>query len=446
VAGGTAEQLGAWTGARGLIDAGIVTSLLLPADLPYREAVRLAGGGLGGAVTQIFGPILSGLSAPSGFGVAYVAGTTALAAGPWLDGRLRPGGPRRAPAGCAARAPNLRRGGGGAMLSVAVIGCGGIGNTHARHYAADGLCRLVAVCDIVRERADATARRFGVKAYYDVAEMLAAEQIDAVSVCTAGADNGGDHYLPARQCLEAGKHVLVEKPITNDLQQAKELVALARARGLHLAVDLNHRYVPMAEKAKQWVEEGRLGELLLCNMTLWIANPNESSPWFHLRALHSHSIDVMRYFCGDIRRVHAFLTRSSRRRIWSNCVISVEFENGCIGALFGSYEAAPRHGIERCEVLGTAGRFVLDNVLEELQFFPHGSDEILRYRETMMGPGAHTFDDTFRNRIHRWLEEVTRGGPISGSGEDGLQALAVIEAAIRSFQEGRPVAVAELLG
>jgi UDP-N-acetylglucosamine 3-dehydrogenase len=331
------------------------------------------------------------------------------------------------------------------VLKVAVVGCGGIGHTHARQYAQDPLCTLVAVCDILRERADALARRFGVRAYYDVGEMLRAEELDAVSVTTAGADNGADHYLPTLECLDAGKHVLVEKPICNDLAKAREMVQRARERGVQLGVDLNHRFVPMAEKAKQWVSEGRLGELLLCNMELWIANPNESSPWFHLRALHSHSVDVMRYFCGDVQAVHAFLSHSSRRTIWSNCVINMQFANGCLGTLFGSYEAAPRHGIERCEVLGTRGRFVLDNVLEDLQLYPHDSDEITRYRASLMGGGAHTFEDTFRNRIHRWLEQLGRGEPVDGSGEEGLRALAVIEAAIRSFQERRVVEVAELL-
>lgn len=331
------------------------------------------------------------------------------------------------------------------MLRVAVVGCGSIGNTHARMYKADKLCELVAVCDILPDRADAAAQRHGVKAYYDVAEMLRSERLDAVSVASAGRDNGGDHHLPARQCLDAGLNVLVEKPISDDLEKAKDLVATARARGVQLAVDLNHRYVPMAEKARAWVQEGRLGELLLCNMELWIANPNESSPWFHLRALHSHSIDVMRYFCGDVRRVQAFLSHSSRRTIWSNAVINMEFANGCLGTLFGSYEAAPRHGIERCEVLGTAGRFVLDNVMEDLQFYPHHSDEITRVKMRMMGGGARSFEDTFRNRIHTWLQELTDGVPVSGSGEEGLRALAVIEAAIRSFNDSRVVEIAELL-
>jgi UDP-N-acetylglucosamine 3-dehydrogenase len=332
------------------------------------------------------------------------------------------------------------------VLKVAVIGCGGIGHTHARQYAQDPLCRLVACCDILRDRADAMAARFGIRAYYSVEEMLRHEELDVVSVATAGVENGGDHYAPTMKALEAKKHVLVEKPISNDLAQAKEMVSFARQQGVQIAVDLNHRFVPMAERAKQWIVEGRLGELLLCNMTLWIANPNESSPWFHMRALHSHSVDVMRYFCGEVRRVSAFLGHSSRRTIWSNCVVNLEFENGCLGGLFGSYEAAPRHGIERCEVLGTRGRFVLENVMEELQLFPHDSDEIIRYRWSMMGSGPRDFEATFRNRIHRWLEQLTKGEPVDGSGEEGLKALAVIEAAIRSFQERRVVELAEVLG
>ncbi len=118
------------------------------------------------------------------------------------------------------------------MLRVAVVGCGGIGNTHARMYKADKLCELVAVCDILRDRADAAAQRHGVKAYYDVAEMLRSERLDAVSVASAGRDNGGDHHLPARQCLDAGLNVLVEKPISDDLEKAKVLGA---SSGLHRA-------------------------------------------------------------------------------------------------------------------------------------------------------------------------------------------------------------------
>ena len=194
-------------------------------------------------------------------------------------------------------------------------------------------------------------------------DLLETTQLDAVSVATAGFENGAEHFEPTMQCLGAGHHVLGEKPISNDIEHARRDGGEGREKGVYYGINLNHRFVPPAAIAKQWVDEGRLGNLLLINMTMWINNPNETSPWFHLRALHPHSLDIMRYFCGDVERVHAFLNRARRaaRVCFSNAQINLQFANGVVGHLTGSYDADPRHNLERCEVMGTKGRFVLDN-------------------------------------------------------------------------------------
>jgi predicted dehydrogenase len=187
-------------------------------------------------------------------------------------------------------------------LNVAVVGLGNIGNTHARIYQQHPNCNLVAVCDIIKERADKAAEKHQTRAFYSIQELLASGlQLDAASVCSAGVENGGDHYQPTMELLEAGIPVLGEKPISNEISKAKEMVALAKAKKLRYGVNLNHRFTPAALQAKEWVEQGRLGELNIINMTMWINNPNESSPHFHMRALHPHSLDVMRYFCGEVR-------------------------------------------------------------------------------------------------------------------------------------------------
>lgn len=325
------------------------------------------------------------------------------------------------------------------MIRVGVVGMGGIGNTHAPVYQANPLSELVAVCDIIPERADKAAARYGVPAFYSVPEMLAAVELDAVSITTAGVENGGDHFTPTMQCFEAGLHVLGEKPISNDIEQARLMVKTAEEKGLYYGINLNHRFVPPAAKAKQWVEEGRLGHLLLINMTMWINNPNETSPWFHLRALHPHSLDIMRYFCGDVVRVHAFVNRAPGRICYSNAQINLEFANGVVGHLTGSYDANPRHNLERCEVMGTAGRFVLENLYEELTFYPRHSDELTVVRNSIMG-GLSGFSATFTNRINRWLEQISAEVPpseIEASGRDGLAVQEIIEAAIRSVASGR---------
>jgi UDP-N-acetylglucosamine 3-dehydrogenase len=329
------------------------------------------------------------------------------------------------------------------MLKVAVIGLGNIGNTHAPIYQSDPLSQLVAVCDIIKERADQAAERYGVRAYYSVEELLRNEALDAVSVASAGAENGGDHFEPTMQCLEAGLHVLCEKPISNDIHKARQMVAKAEEKDLYFGINRNHRFVPPAAKAKNWVEEGKLGDLLLINMTMWIGNPNESSPWFHLRALHPHSLDIMRYFCGDVKRVHAFLNRAPGRICFSNAQINLEFANGVVGHLTGSYDTNPRHNLERCEVMGTNGRFVLDNLYEELTYYPRHSDELTVIRNSIMG-GLSGFGATFTNRIHRWLEQVSAGVPkreIDASGREGLAVQEIIEAAIRSHESGCAEAV-----
>lgn len=325
------------------------------------------------------------------------------------------------------------------MLKVAVIGMGNIGNTHAPVYKADPLAELVAVCDIIPERADKAAARYGARAYYSVEEMLKHEQLDAVSVTTAGVENGGDHFTPVMQCLEAGINVLGEKPISNDIVKARQMVAKAKEKGVYFGINLNHRFVPPAARAKKWIQEGKLGDLLLINMTMWINNPNETSPWFHLRALHPHSLDIMRYFCGDVKRVHAFLNRAPGRICYSNAQINLEFENGVVGHLTGSYDAQPRHNLERCEVMGAKGRFVLDNLYEELTLYPKDSDELTVIRNSIMG-GLSGFSATFTNRIHRWLEQISAEVPdeeLEASGREGLAVQEIIEAAIRSHESGQ---------
>ena len=321
------------------------------------------------------------------------------------------------------------------MLRVAVIGLGNIGKTHTRFYQANKDVELVALCDMLADRVDPVAQQAGIKAYHDLGEMLATEQIDAVSVCTAGPENGGHHFDPVMQCLDAGKHVLVEKPISNNIEHARTMVKHARDRGLLLGVNLNHRFTPAADRAKQLQDEGKLGDVLFVNMALWINNPNESSPWFHMRALHPHSIDVMRTFGGKIVKVQAFMHKGPGRKIWSNASVNMQFESGAVGHLTGSYDASGFHPIERCEVAGSKGRFVIENVYQRLEFFPRDSRDKLVVENPIMG-GVGSFDDTFRNRINAFVEQVQTGGPLAASGDDGLAAQEVIEAAIRSWENG----------
>ncbi len=329
------------------------------------------------------------------------------------------------------------------MLRVCVIGLGGIGNLHASIHKDDPLAELVGVCDWKKDRADAAAARFGVPAFYAVPDMLAALRPDLCDICTGGFEYGSEHYEPTMQALDAGCHVLGEKPISNDIAQAEEMVALARRKRRCYGINLNHRFTPATRVARRWVDEGRLGHLLFVNMSMWIKNPNESSPWFQIKALHPHTIDVMRHFCGDIDAVQCFATRAPGRGIWSTAHFSLRFKNGVVGGLTGSYDIERGHPMERCEVAGTGGRFVLEDMWREATLYPAGNPEKTVFTNPLFG-GMRDFADTFRNRIHRFLEQVLEGvapEDIDGSGADGLAAQRVLDAAIQSIETNSIVQV-----
>ena len=326
-------------------------------------------------------------------------------------------------------------------LRIGIVGLGGIGNRHAKVYQSlEDKTDIVAVCDIIPERADKAAAAYDAKAFYSVREMLdSGIELDACSMCTAGEENGGDHYTPTMELLAAGLPVLGEKPISNRIAEAEEMVALAKEKNVPYAIDLNHRFTPAAVRAREWIDAGRLGQLHIINMRMWINNPNETSAWFHLRALHPHSIDVMRYFCGDIRSVHAFLSKGKDRKIWSNAQVGMLFENGVVGNLTGSYDAGRGYGLECCDIAGSDGRFVLEEACERLTFYPRRSIEVERYDH--LG-GMLNFGDTFDSRISFWVDQLlakTAPAEIEASGEEALKAQKIIEAAIRSFETGQVV-------
>jgi predicted dehydrogenase len=322
------------------------------------------------------------------------------------------------------------------MIRVGVIGLGPIGNRHAKIYNELEDAALLGVCDVDRARADAAAAAHGTRAFYSVQEMVDAVDLDMVSVTTGGQEYGSDHYAPTMEALHAGLHVLGEKPISNEIGPAEEMVALAREKRLCYGINMNHRFTPAARLAKQWMDDGRVGDLLFMNMSMWIMNPRESSPWFQIKALHPHTVDIMRYYCGEIECVQCFVLKGPGRSIYSTAQFNMRFRNGCLGHLTGSYDIERGHPMERCEVAGVKGRFVVDDMFREATLYPAGEMEKRVYSNPIFG-GMGDFEDTFRNRLSRFVDQLEEGvqpEDIDGSGLDGLRAQKVLAAAIESVK------------
>ncbi len=329
-------------------------------------------------------------------------------------------------------------------LKVCVIGMGPIGNKHAGIYKEDELAELVGVCDIIEERARSAGERLGVPWYLDAEKMLKELKPDLCSVTTGGYEYGSDHYKPTMQALDAGCHVLCEKPLSNDVREAEEMVAFAREKNLCLGTNMNHRFTPAARQAKKWQLDGRIGDLLFVNMALWIGKFQDfESPYYHLKALNPHSVDIMRHFCGGIEKVQCFAMKAPGRTIWSTASINMKFKNGIVGHLTSSYDIERGHPMERCEVAGTKGRMVIEDMWREATLYPAGNLEKRVLTNPVFG-GYSGFDDTFRSRIRTFVRQVANGDSpeeIDGSGADGLAAQRVIQASIISLDTGKVVDV-----
>ena len=354
-------------------------------------------------------------------------------------------------------------------LRLGVIGAGNIGKTHARCYQQDELSELVAVCDIVPEKADKMAEEFSVPAYYSLKEMLLAHpEIDAVSVCTSGYDNGSMHFEPAMEALDAGKHVLVEKPICSDLRDAQELVRFASQKKLALACDLNHYFTKTADYADRLIRDKKIGELVYCIHKVGFNGSEKKyggpgshrwhTPYSHVKAFCAHPLSVMRHFCGEIVQVQAFMDKPGVRRTAGDPMLSVNsihvrFANGGVGyllsqrgdAMFGlggwwSYEHA-----------GTKGTFCIENCVEKVHYWDIDTVE----NPSMASPVPDVFDTgikdfgaTFPMRIHAFLEDLTNNVPIEyirASGRDALATLSYTFAAMRSYEEGGALVIPEPL-
>ena len=352
-------------------------------------------------------------------------------------------------------------------LKVGVVGCRGIGTHHAQCHAGDDLAELVAVCDVVKARADELGKKLGVRVYESLDDMLANEDLDIVDVATGGNENGGWHFEPTMQALEAGKHVLVEKPISNDINEARQMVRLATEKDLYLGCNLNHYFTEPAEVARKYMDEGKIGEQVYCMHRMGFPggvntygptkSPNaDGFPYFHVKAFLAHPFSIMRYFCGDITHIQAFMGRPSMRKSHEELMVSinsihVRFANDAVGYLFSSRGDTTMGlgGWWHVEVGGTKGTFCIENCVEKCTFYPSPGSEGAAQPEKLglgqtPGPVVHDtgntdFGSTFPRRIHAFLEDVTNGVPkhkIRASGRDALATLEYTFAAIDSYEQG----------
>jgi predicted dehydrogenase len=266
------------------------------------------------------------------------------------------------------------------QVGIGIIGTGKIANLHADAYKATGSARIVAVSDIHGALAEQKKVLYGAqKSYTKYEELLRDEQVDAVDICLPV----NLHAQATVAAAEAGKHVLVEKPMALTLQECDEMISAARKHGVKLTIVHNQIFYPPHNEAKRLIDEEIGSPRMLVTrlhsgspMRGWRADPKIGGGW--LMEAGVHRVYLSRYLMGEISKVFCEMGKTSPNLLGEDiAVVSMNFVNGSHGCLSSNASGPYPLWDDRTEVLGSDGWVIVNGV--EDQIIP--GPPILFYKE-----------------------------------------------------------------
>lgn len=329
------------------------------------------------------------------------------------------------------------------MVTVSVIGCGYWGVNYARVFSELPDCHLVSVCDKDAERlARLSPRYYSLRMSQDVHEVLADRQTQAVVVSTPAST----HYEIVKQCLEAGKHVLVEKPLALAVPEGEDLVALAKQKGLTLMVAHTFLYNPAVRRMKEVVRQPDFGPVyyLLARRThLGLIRPDVNALW----DLVPHDLSIFSYLLEAFPlSLNAAGGRFLHPQKEDVGFITLMYPGGIVGNIQASWVDSNK--VREIVVVGGRKRIIFDdlNNLEKIKIFDKGvaiSGDVNNFGEfqlllrdgDIISPKVEA-TEPLKNQCAHFIECVRDGSTPLTSGEHGLEIVRVMVGIDRSLREG----------
>ena len=297
------------------------------------------------------------------------------------------------------------------QLNVAVIGCGAWGINHARVYRDLPLVRLAALADIDAKRVQECSRKHSVNGFTDTLRVLENPDIDAVSVCTPTCT----HSYIAEKALLNGKHVLVEKPMTDTVDEAQGLIELAEEMGLNLTVGFVERFNPAVAMSKRLIDDGEIGRIIMAHAKRVTRRPSRVGDIGVIKDLGIHDIDVITHLMGETPETVYARAGSHMHAFEDYANITLGYR-GNRSALIETNWLTPKR-VRSLTITGSDGIIGVDYIHQPLN----------GYREPLYLELLEFTSSIMEDRE----PEVT--------GLDGLRALEICEAALESAKTGRVV-------
>jgi UDP-N-acetyl-2-amino-2-deoxyglucuronate dehydrogenase len=350
-------------------------------------------------------------------------------------------------------------------LRTALVGCGKVSATHALAFSRLPGSEFVAVCSRGLDRAQALARRFGVRAYNDIRQMIEGEHVDVVSITTPHPQ----HAPAIEAAARAGAHVLCEKPLAVDLPSCDRAIDAARRAGVKLGVISQRRFYEPVLRLKQAIDEGRIGKPILAQVTVlgWRDEAYyRSDPWRGtwsgegggvMVSQCTHQLDLLLWFLGPVRHLYGEWANFTHPyiEVEDTAVALARFENGAIASVVLSNSQNPGlYG--KVHVFGSSGASIGVQVESGSPFISGVTDKAdPPFNDLWTIPGEeHLLDGWQREdrtrpinvmthyhelQIADFLDAVAEDRPPAVTGEDGRAVVEFFTAVYLCQQHSRVV-------
>ncbi len=310
-------------------------------------------------------------------------------------------------------------------LGVAVIGVGFWGRNHVRVFSELSETELVAVCDVNLERAKTIVGQYdGVEAYGDSRKLLKRKDIEAVSICTWTTT----HAVEAMRALKAGKHTLVEKPLASTIKEARKIVDFAKQRDRHLMVGFIERFNPSVQRAKDLLKKGKIGELVSATAKRVSKWPERIGDVGVVKDYAIHEIDIMRkIFEDEPTTVFARIGNLKHTKFEDYAQIMLTFMRGKTAFIEANWLTPDK--IRNLTLTGSDAIMSLDYLKQEITV--ETSEKTLKPR--------YEWREPLKLELQHFVKSLLRDEEPEVTGVDGLKALMIAEAAIKSSRKGNAI-------
>jgi predicted dehydrogenase len=359
-------------------------------------------------------------------------------------------------------------------LRFGIVGCGGVGPTHAGALLRINDAEIVAVADLLPDRARELAEKIGIsKVYGSDVEMLADPQIDVVCLCTPS----GEHAAQAIRAMQAGKHAVVEKPMEITLEACDRMIAAQEQTGNKLTIIHQHRFDAATRQVKEAIDSGKLGRIILADAHVkWFRKQHyyDVAPWRGTWAGDGggalmnqgvHTVDLLQWLTGGIEQVFGHtLTAGHEIETEDIAVAALKFNCGAIGTLTASTAAFPGHAA-RIEIHGTEGSAIIEGdrlkqmVLKDGQTFTaegaaHDAISVAQggtasvkdeaHRRAAFGDKKPGWGDAHRAQLLDLICAIRSDSQPLVDGPAARKPVAVVLSIYQSMRTGLPVKVSQV--